>query len=87
VIFLGRTFLVSLHDYKIFKKELPPSQFCFPQVKIAVDRRLKEIKKDYSSDRHISIPNKKPKKSKKNPNPSLTRKQKAQNNGFKTSCC
>jgi hypothetical protein len=34
---------------------------------------------DYSEARHISIPNKKPKKSKKNPNPSLTRKQKTQN--------
>jgi hypothetical protein len=37
------------------------------------------LKKDYSSARHIFIPNKKPKKSKKNPNTSLTRKQKAQN--------
>lgn len=37
VIFLGHTFKGSLHDYNIFKKELPPSQFSFSQVKIAVD--------------------------------------------------
>jgi hypothetical protein len=61
---------------------MSPTQFCFPQVKIAVDLGYQGIKKDYSYKRHISIPNKKPKKSKKNPNPSLTRKQKAQNNGF-----
>jgi len=79
VIFLGRTFLVSLHDYKMFKKELPPSQLDFSQVKIAVDLGYQGIKKDYSSARHISIPKSIPKKSKKNPNTSLTRKQKAQN--------
>ena len=72
VIFLGRTFKGSSHDYQIFKKELPPSQFCFPQVKIAVDLGYQGIKNDYSEAQHISIPNKKPKKSKKNPNPSLT---------------
>ena len=79
VIFLGHTFKGSSHDYKIFKKELSPSQFSFSQVKIAVDLGYQGIKKDYSSARQISIPNKKPRKSKENPNPSLTRKQKAQN--------
>ena len=79
VIFLGRTFKGSLHDDKIFKKELPPSRLDFSEVKIAVDLGYQGIKKDYSSARQISIPNKKPRKSKENPNPSLTRKQKAQN--------
>ena len=79
VIFLGRTFKGSSHDYKIFKKELPPSRLDFESVKIAVDLGYQGIKKDYSSAQQISIPNKKPRKSKENPNPSLTRKQKAQN--------
>jgi len=79
VIFLGHTFKGSLHDYKMLSSELPPSRLDFESVKIAVDLGYQGIKKDYSSARHISIPKSIPKKSKKNPNTSLTRKQKAQN--------
>lgn len=63
----------------MFKKELPSSKLSLSQVKIAVDLGYQGIKNDYSEARHISIPNKKPRKSPKNPNPSLTREQKAQN--------
>lgn len=79
VIFIGRTFAGSTHDYKMFKTEFSPSQPWFSQVKIAVDLGYQGIKTDYFSAKHISIPHKKPKKSKNNQNPSLTRKQKAQN--------
>ena len=63
----------------MFKKELPPSRLDFESVKIAVELGYQGIKKDYSSARHIFIPNKKSQKSKKNPNTFFTRKKKAQN--------
>lgn len=87
VIFLGRTFKGSSHDYKIFKKELPPSRLDFESVKIAVDLGYQGIKKDYSEARHISIPNtqKIKEKSKSLFNPKT--KSSKQKNGFKTSYC
>jgi hypothetical protein len=69
----------SSHDYKMFKQEFPSSQFGFSPIKIAVDLGYQGIQKNYPSALQISIPHKKQKKSKANPNPSLTRKQKAQN--------
>ena len=37
VLFLGRTFPGSIHDYKILKKELSPVQDWFSQVNVSVD--------------------------------------------------
>ncbi|RKZ36962.1 MAG: hypothetical protein DRQ49_17010 [Gammaproteobacteria bacterium] len=63
----------------MFKQEFPSSQLRFSKVKIAVDLAYQGIQKDYPLASSIFIPHKKPKKSKANPNPSLTRKQKTQN--------
>lgn len=79
VVFFGRTFKGSSHDYKMFKQEFPSSQLRFSSVKIAVDLAYQGIQKDYPLASSIFIPHKKPKKSKANPNPSLIRKQKTQN--------
>jgi len=46
---------------------------------VYVDLGYQGIKKDYASAQNIHIPNKKQKKSKDNPKPSLTRKQKKEN--------
>jgi hypothetical protein len=79
VIFLGRTFEGSTHDYKMFQKEFSPSKSWFSNISVCVDLGYQGIKTDYSSAQNIHIPNKKPKKSINNPNPSLSRKQKAEN--------
>ncbi len=55
VIFLGRTFKGSSHDYKMFKQEFPSSQFGFSPFKIAVDLGYQGIKKDYPSALPIFI--------------------------------
>ena len=60
VIFLGRTFVGSTHDYKMFKKEFSPSKPWFKNVNVCVDLGYQGIKKDYFSTQHIHIPNKKP---------------------------
>jgi hypothetical protein len=79
VLFLGKTFPGSTHDYKMFKKEFSKDEDWFSNVNVAVDLGYQGIKTDYYSPENIDIPNKKPKKSKNNPNPSLTKKQKAEN--------
>ena len=79
VIFWGRTFAGSTHDYKMFQKEFSPSKAWFSNISVCVVLGYQGIKKDYSSAQNIHIPNKKPKKSYVNPNPSLTRGQKAEN--------
>lgn len=79
ILFLGRTKPGSQHDYKMFKKEFSKTVDWFSKVNVCVDLGYQGIKKDYSSAQNIKIPHKKPRKSKKNPKPSLTRKQKAEN--------
>lgn len=79
VIFLGSTFAGSTHDYKMFKKEFSPSKSWFPNISVCVVLGYQGIKKDYSDAQHIQIPNKKPRKSSKNPKPSLSREQKKEN--------
>lgn len=79
IIFLGKTFSGSTHDYKMFKTEFSPSKPWFSNIKVGVDLGYQGIKNDYFDSQHIYIPNKKPRKSKNNPNPSLTKEQKQEN--------
>jgi hypothetical protein len=79
VIFLGKTFAGSVHDYNMLKQELSPKKPWFSKVLACVDLGYQGIKTDYSNAHNISIPNKKPRKSKANPNPSLTKQQKREN--------
>ena len=55
VIFLGRTFVGSTHDYKMFKKEFSPSKPWFKNVEAYVDLGYQGIKKDYSSAQHCTF--------------------------------
>jgi len=63
----------------MFKKEFSPSKDWFSNINVAVDLGYQGIKTDYLSPENVDIPHKKPKKSQKNPHPSLTKKQKAEN--------
>ncbi len=78
IVFLGRTFSGHHHDYSMFKQELPPELDWFADINAQVDLGYLGMPSDYRSDR-IDIPTKKPRKSKKNPNPQLSEEHKAAN--------
>jgi len=79
ILFLGKTVPGSIHDYRLFKNEFNPNEDWFKSVEGWFDLGYQGIKTDYQSPENIHIPHKKPKKSKTNPNPSLTHKQKQEN--------
>lgn len=79
VLFIGKTVAGSRHDYPLLKEEFKPEKDWFRSVKVAVDLGYQGIKSDYLSPENISLPHKKPKKSKQNTNPLLTRIQKQEN--------
>jgi hypothetical protein len=78
IIFVGRTFTGRNNDYKMLKEELPPNLDWFSEINVLVDLGYLGIQSDYEGD-GIDIPHKKPRKSKKNPDPKLTDEQKAAN--------
>jgi len=78
VLFLGYTVPGSIHDYGLFKTEFPPAEDWFKDFNLFMDLGFLGAQKDYSSA-NINIPHKKPRKSKKNPNPRLTEAQKEDN--------
>jgi hypothetical protein len=78
IVFLGRTFSGHNHDYKMLKEELPPDLDWFQDIHVFVDLGYQGIRSDYGSD-EIEIPHKRPRKSKKNPEPRLSDEQKAEN--------
>jgi hypothetical protein len=84
VLFLGYTVAGSIHDYTQFKQEFPIDGSEEEKIKwfegfaIWLDLGYQGAQNSYESD-EINIPHKKPRKSKKNPSPSLTEEQKAEN--------
>ena len=78
IIFLGRTFSGHNHDYKMLKEEFPPDLSWFTDINVLVDLGYQGIRSEYDGDQ-IEIPHKKPRKSKKNPETSLSDDQKTEN--------
>jgi hypothetical protein len=78
IVFLGRTLSGHNHDYSMLQQELPPELDWFTDINVLVDLGYLGIQADYRGDQ-IEIPAKKPRKSKKNPNPQLSAVQKAAN--------
>src|SRR5437899_2252095 len=78
IVVLGRTFSGHNHDYSMLKQEFPPELDWFADIHVRVDLGYLGIQSDYRGDR-IDIPTKKPRKSKKNPNPQLSDDHKAVN--------
>ena len=78
IVFLGRTFSGHNHDYSMLKQEFPPELDWFSDLDVRVDLGYQGIVSDYSGNQ-IEIPTKKPRKSKKNPDPQLSNEQKAIN--------
>ena len=76
---VGPTAPGSRHDYALLKEELDPRQPGLSSVEAFVDLGYQGIKDRYPTFHEIHIPHKKPRKSKKNPNPTLTPPQKKEN--------
>ena len=79
ILILGETAPGSPHDDALFKEEFDPQVDWFSSTEASVDLGYQGIQTDYSSSENIHIPHKKPRKSKKNPDPQLTRQQKRDN--------
>jgi len=62
----------------MLKQEFPPELDWFADMHVGVDLGYQGIQADYCGEQ-IDIPTKKPRKSKKNPNPQLSTAQKAAN--------
>lgn len=82
ILFLGRTVAGSQHDYTLLKDEWPPQKPWFRSIRVSLDLGYLGITKDYSHAQNISLPHKKPRKSKANPSPELTESQKNENRFF-----
>lgn len=81
IVFLGLTTQGSMHDYQLLKEELhwyDGQKSWFELLEIFVDLGYKGIGKDFLIGK-LNIPNRKPRKTKKNPNPKLTEEQKEHN--------
>lgn len=79
ILILGKTVPGSQHDYSLLKEEFDPKIDWFASTDASTDLGYQGIKTDYLSPEHIHIPHKKPRKSKQNPDPQLTRQQKREN--------
>ena len=79
IIYVGKTFVGRRHDYGMFKEEFPPEQEWLKGKgeRAKLDSGYQGINKDYGIE--AGIPHKKPRKSKKNPNPQLTEAEKERN--------
>lgn len=78
IVFVGSTFSGRQHDYSMLKAEFPPDQPWFATFQALLDLGYQGIQGEYEGAR-IEIPHKKPRKSKKNPQPTLPPEQKAAN--------
>jgi hypothetical protein len=68
----------SVHDYTLMKNVFKPGSAWFEKVSLWLDLGFLGVDKDYKSTK-THLPHKKPRKSKKNPDPTLTPEQKKQN--------
>jgi hypothetical protein len=68
----------SVHDYALMKQVFKPGLPWFRKVGLWLDLGFLGVDKDYDLNT-LYIPHKKPRKSKKNPDPSLDRTQKLEN--------
>jgi hypothetical protein len=76
---VGPTVPGRRHDFKLLKDELDPNEPGLSSVEAWVDLGYQGIESQYPTLHCIHIPHKKPRKSKNNPNPTLTPQQKKEN--------
>lgn len=78
ILFLGMTTFGRIHDFTLFKQEFAPDKPWFETFKVWVDLGYLGFDKNYET-LELHLPHKKPRKSKANPNPTLTEQQKEEN--------
>ncbi len=78
ILFLGFTVVGSTHDYSLLKQEFNPDLDWFSQLSVWIDLGYLGFGKDFNV-KILKLPHKKPRKSKKNPNPRLEDWQKEEN--------
>lgn len=78
IVFLGRIFSGHNYDYRMLKQKWPPECDWFRDVEVWVDLGYQGMQSDYAGDM-LGIPHKKPRRSKKNPEPELAAEQRAEN--------
>jgi hypothetical protein len=78
ILFLCAVAAGSAHDYALMKNAFEPGLAWFGKAKVWLDLGFLGADKGYPGAR-IRLPHKKPRKSKKNPGPALTTRQKNQN--------
>jgi hypothetical protein len=78
ILYLGQTFTGHNHDYTMLKEEFPPQEDWFVDMDVLVDLAYLGMPKAYRGE-CIHLPNKKPRRSKKNPETHLSDEQKAEN--------
>lgn len=78
IVFLSCIFGGRTHDYAIMKTVFEPGSSWFEKLNVWLDLGFQGAEKDYP-DAKIHLPHKKPRKSKTNPDPQLTPKQKTEN--------
>ncbi len=78
VIYVGGTVSGKNHDYGTFKKEFPVEESWLEGQKVMGDSGYQGMDKDYKEG-EVEIPKKRPRKSKKNPKPELTKEEKESN--------
>jgi hypothetical protein len=78
ILFVGQTFPGRSHDYTLLKKEFPAQQAWFIGIDVLLDSGYQGVQKDYQGE-CIRIPHKKPRRSKHNAKPQLSKEQKQDN--------
>jgi len=78
ILFLCGIVAGSVHDYKLMKSIFKPGSAWFRKVSLWLDLGFLGTDKDYKGVK-VYLPHKKPRKSKKNPEPTLTPEQKKEN--------
>ena len=79
VLFVGQTvYGGKTHDYSLLEKDIDPAENWFLKYGLWVDLGYQGIEKEFGCG-DLKIPFKKPRKSKKNPDPKLTPEQKEYN--------
>ena len=79
IVFLGATVWGGIyHDMDLFRKDFSPRLNWFKRFRLWMDKGYQGFEKDYMA-KQVIRPQKKPKKSKNNPNPELSEEQVAAN--------
>lgn len=79
ILFISPPVPGAIHDYRLMTTLFPPEQDWFHALPLWLDLGFLGAAKEYGPNTLIHLPHKRPRKSKKNPTPHLTARQRAEN--------